>query len=92
MCPPITVPTTPDAAPSAVDKVSLLPLFGWMVGVTREWIDGLSSNITYAENSLDNAAQLSRKAPRSMVRVATAMLSGFRSPTRSSVVYRDPTR
>ena len=29
-------------------------LFGWMVGCTKEWNDTLSSNFTYAENSLDN--------------------------------------
>lgn len=46
----------PDAAPAAADQLSLLPLFGWMVGVTHDWREGLSSNITYAENKLENAA------------------------------------
>jgi hypothetical protein len=46
----------PDAAPSATDSVALMPLFGWMVGVTHNWTDGLSSNFTYAENSLENTA------------------------------------
>ena len=45
----------PDAAPSAVDRDEVLPLFGWMVGLTHEWTDSLSSNFTYAENVLDNA-------------------------------------
>jgi hypothetical protein len=44
----------PDAAPAAADKIAALPLFGWMVGITRNWTDDLSSNFTYAENSLDN--------------------------------------
>lgn len=46
----------PDAAPTAVDQADLLPLFGWMVGYTQDWNDDLSSNLTYAENSLDNTA------------------------------------
>ena len=44
----------PDAAPSAIDQGKILPVFGWMVGLTRDWTDDLSSNITYAENMLDN--------------------------------------
>jgi len=44
----------PDAAPTTESAGKLIPLFGWMVGVTHEWRDGLSSNFTYAENSLDN--------------------------------------
>ncbi len=43
----------PDAAPSGADSIGLLPLFGWMVGLTHEWNDDLSSNFTYAENELD---------------------------------------
>jgi hypothetical protein len=46
----------PDAAPSAADKLASLALFGWMVGITQEWTDRLSSNFTYAENSLNNTA------------------------------------
>ncbi len=46
----------PDAAPSSATTSKLLGLFGWMVGVTHDWTDGLSSNFTYAENSLDNTA------------------------------------
>jgi hypothetical protein len=46
----------PDAAPTATDDIGLLPLFGWMVGVTHNWTDRLSSNFTYAENSLDTTA------------------------------------
>lgn len=46
----------PDAAPTAVDRLGGLPLFGWMVGTTHNWTDRLSSNFTYAENSLDNTA------------------------------------
>jgi hypothetical protein len=43
----------PDAAPSAVNDIGLLPLFAWMVGITHDWSDRLSSNFTYAENNLD---------------------------------------
>jgi hypothetical protein len=46
----------PDAAPETESSDKLLPLFGWMVGFTHEWNDTWSSNFTYAENSLDNAA------------------------------------
>lgn len=44
----------PDAAPTFGDRGALLPLFGWMIGGTIDWTDKLSSNFTYAENSLDN--------------------------------------
>ena len=30
-------------------------MFGWMVGTTHDWNDRLSSNFTYAENSLENS-------------------------------------
>jgi hypothetical protein len=46
----------PDAVPSAEDNLALLPLFGWMVGITHNWTDRLNSNFTYAENRLDNTA------------------------------------
>lgn len=42
----------PDAAPTATDRSGLLSLFGWMVGITHDWNEDLSSNFTYAENSL----------------------------------------
>lgn len=45
----------PDAAPTAVDKGDLLPMFGWMVGLTHDWNDELSSNFTYAENTLQTS-------------------------------------
>lgn len=45
----------PDAAPAGLNQVDTLPLFGWMAGITHEWNDQLSSNFTYAENTLDNA-------------------------------------
>ncbi|MDE0866427.1 MAG: hypothetical protein OSA98_21820 [Rubripirellula sp.] len=44
----------PDAAPTNADDEGLLPMFGWMIGLTHEWNDLLSSNFTYAVNSLDN--------------------------------------
>lgn len=43
----------PDAAPTSDDRSGILPLFGWMVGVTHQWSDELSSNFTYGENELD---------------------------------------
>lgn len=46
----------PDAAPDSATTEKILPLFGWMVGFTRDWNEDLSSNFTYAENSLDRAA------------------------------------
>ena len=46
----------PDAAPTSPTSAGLLGLFGWMVGVTHDWNDVLSSNFTYAENSLDTVA------------------------------------
>lgn len=46
----------PDAAPTAIDAMKALPLFGWMVGINHEWTGRLSSNFTYAENRLENTA------------------------------------
>lgn len=45
----------PDAAPASATTLEVLPLFGWMVGVTHDWNDNLNSNFTYAANSLENA-------------------------------------
>ncbi|TWU08905.1 hypothetical protein CA54_41440 [Symmachiella macrocystis] len=45
----------PDAVPISADQIGLLPIFGWMVGFTRDWNDSLSSNFTYAENNLDTS-------------------------------------
>ena len=45
----------PDAAPETNVSDKLLPIFGWMCGLTHEWSERWSSNLTYAENSLDNA-------------------------------------
>lgn len=50
----------PDAAPTIRGTLELLPLFGWMVGVTHEWSENLSSNVTYAENRLENEEFQSR--------------------------------
>ena len=45
----------PDAAPVSPTTGEILPLFGWMVGVTHQWNEQLSSNFTYAQNQLENA-------------------------------------
>ena len=45
----------PDAAPTGPGELGALPMFGWMVGTTHDWNDRLSSNFTYAENSLENS-------------------------------------
>lgn len=44
----------PDAALTGTGRAALLPLFGWMVGITHDWSETLSSNVTYAENAFDN--------------------------------------
>ena len=46
----------PDAAPTAVDAGGVLSTFAWMVGITHNWTEQLSSNFTYAENSVDPTA------------------------------------
>lgn len=46
----------PDFAPSSLTEGQLVPMFGWMVGATHAWTPRLSSNLTYAENVLDNPA------------------------------------
>ncbi|WP_417388555.1 DcaP family trimeric outer membrane transporter [Gimesia sp.] len=50
----------PDAAPTAVNQAGLLPMFGWMAGLTHDWNEELSSNFTYAENSLSTSAYQAR--------------------------------
>jgi hypothetical protein len=68
----------PDAAPSAEDKIALLPLFGWMLGVTHEWTDTLSSNFTYAQNQLDNTPfQPSDEVHRTTYLAANLMWNPF---------------
>ncbi len=44
----------PDVVPSGPQNLEILGIVGWMIGVTHEWTDLLSSNFTYAENSLNN--------------------------------------
>ena len=44
----------PDAAPTSADSIEALSTFAWMVGITHNWTEYLSSNFTYAENSVDN--------------------------------------
>ena len=41
---------------TSVDESALLGLFGWMVGITHAWSESLSSNFTYAENTLGNSS------------------------------------
>ena len=45
----------PDAAPDSATTDQVLGLTGWMVGYTRDWTERLTSNFTYAENTLDNS-------------------------------------
>ena len=45
----------PDAAPESATTDKVLRFTGWMVGYTQEWTDHLNSNVTYAENALDNS-------------------------------------
>jgi hypothetical protein len=46
----------PDVVPSGPEALETLGILGWMIGVTHEWTDLLSSNFTYAENRLNNTA------------------------------------
>ncbi|OUW78135.1 MAG: hypothetical protein CBD74_11035 [Saprospirales bacterium TMED214] len=46
----------PDAAAVTGGKAALLPMFGWMFGLTHEWNDLLSSNFTYAANEISNTS------------------------------------
>lgn len=46
----------PDAAEVTGGEAALLPMFGWMFGLTHEWTDLLSSNFTYAANDIDNTS------------------------------------
>lgn len=44
----------PDGALDSIDSGKLIGLTGWMTGITHDWTESLSSNFTYAENSLNN--------------------------------------
>ena len=82
----------PDAAPTGAETLGALPLFAWMVGITRDWTSDLSSNFTYAENRLkngsfqqtDNLRQMNYLAaniiwsPMQRVRVGVEYLYGIR--------------
>ena len=46
----------PDAAAVTGGNAALLPMFGWMFGLTHEWNDLLSSNFTYAANEINNTS------------------------------------
>lgn len=46
----------PDAAAVTGGQAVLLPMFGWMFGLTHEWTDLLSSNFTYASNEIENTS------------------------------------
>lgn len=45
----------PDATPETASTDTILGFHGWMVGITQAWTYRLSSNFTYAKNSLDNS-------------------------------------
>lgn len=44
----------PDVVATGPITASILPVFGWMVGIHHEWCDGLTSNVTYSQLSLEN--------------------------------------
>ena len=65
----------PDAASLSADQAALLPMFGWMFGLTHEWNDLLSSNFTYAKNELDNTAGQADDSVKSTTYLAINLLA-----------------
>lgn len=45
---------SPDVVATGPDTASILPLFGWLVGVHHEWSDSLTSNFTFSELALED--------------------------------------
>ena len=65
----------PDAASVAAGEAALLPMFGWMFGLTHEWTDLLSSNFTYADNELNNTAGQDNNAVKNTTYMAINLLA-----------------
>ena len=65
----------PDAAAVTGGEAALLPMFGWMFGLTHEWTDLLSSNFTYAANNIDNTTGQDADAVKQTTYMAINLLS-----------------
>jgi len=65
----------PDAASVSAGEAALLPMFGWMFGLTHEWNDLLSSNFTYADNELNNTAGQDNNAVKNTTYMAINLLA-----------------
>lgn len=65
----------PDAASVSAGEAALLPMFGWMFGLTHEWTDLLSSNFTYADNELNNTAGQNNNAVKNTTYMAINLLA-----------------
>ncbi|MDA7874065.1 porin [Rhodopirellula sp.] len=65
----------PDAASINSTDAALLPMFGWMIGLTHEWTDLLSSNFTYADNEINNSVGQSDDAVKKTTYMAINLLA-----------------
>ena len=65
----------PDAASISSTDAALLPMFGWMIGLTHEWTDLLSSNFTYADNEINNSVGQSDDAVKKTTYMAINLLA-----------------
>ena len=65
----------PDAASTSPDSADLLPMDGWMLGLTHEWNNLLSSNFTYASNNLDNTSGQEPEAVKQTTYMAINLLA-----------------
>ena len=81
----------PDAALKG-DTAALLPMFGWMFGLTHEWNNLLSSNFTYADNNLDNTSGQAPGAVKQTTYMAINLLAKPQERITLGIEYLSGTR
>ncbi len=82
----------PDAAAVTGGEAALLPMFGWMFGLTHEWTDLLSSNFTYAANDIDNTTGQDADAVKQTTYMAINLLAQPKKRVTVGIEYLYGTR
>jgi hypothetical protein len=82
----------PDAASVSGGNAALLPMFGWMFGLTHEWTDLLSSNYTYAANEINNTTGQPADAVKQTTYMAVNLLAKPQNRITMGIEYLYGTR
>ncbi|MGI9468816.1 MAG: DcaP family trimeric outer membrane transporter [Rubripirellula sp.] len=82
----------PDAAAVTGGSAALLPMFGWMFGLTHEWNDLLSSNFTYAANNIENTSGQTGDSVKQTTYMAINLLAKPQNRTTLGIEYLYGTR